>query len=114
MIPLLDQAMKKYNDVLKRDLHVDVSDMEGAGAAGGLGAAFIAFYDAKLQRGIELVMKITNIETYIQEADLVITGEGKIDDQTIYGKTPVGVAKIAKKTWGTGDCDYRGKPSYLK
>src|SRR5690606_40409399 len=64
---------------------------------GGLGAAFIAFYDAKQQRGKELVMKITNIETYIQEADLVITGEGKIDDQTIYGKTPVGVAKIAKK-----------------
>lgn len=97
MIPLLDQAMQKYSDVLKRDLHVDVSDIEGAGAAGGLGAAFIAFFDAKLQRGIELVMKVTNIETYIQEADLIITGEGKIDDQTIYGKTPVGVAKIAKK-----------------
>ncbi|MEI3613553.1 glycerate kinase family protein [Pseudogracilibacillus sp. SO30301A] len=97
MVASLDQSMKKYEQLLKKDLHVDVSSIEGAGAAGGLGAAFIAFFDAKLQRGIELVMKITNIETYIQEADLVITGEGKIDDQTIYGKTPVGVAKIAKK-----------------
>lgn len=97
MVSSLDQSMKKYEQLLKRDLHVDVSSIEGAGAAGGLGAAFIAFLGAKLQRGIDLVTEITNIEMHIKEADLVITGEGKIDDQTIYGKTPVGVAKIAKK-----------------
>ncbi len=97
MVESLDQAMKKYEQLLERDLQVDVSSIEGAGAAGGLGAAFIAFLGAKLQRGIDLITEITNIEMHIKEADLVITGEGKIDDQTIYGKTPVGVAKIAKK-----------------
>ena len=97
MVLALDQSMQTYEDILKRDLHVDVTDVEGAGAAGGLGAAFIAFFGAKLQRGIELITKITNLERHIKDADLVITGEGKMDDQTVYGKTPVGVAKIAKK-----------------
>jgi len=97
MVARLDQAMEKYGQTIKAELGVDVSETEGAGAAGGLGAGFIAFLDAKLKRGIELISEMTNIESYIKDADVVITGEGKIDDQTVYGKTPAGVAKIAKK-----------------
>ncbi len=97
MVSLLDEAMKNYADILKRDIQVDVSQIEGAGAAGGLGTACIVFLHAALQQGIDLVSKVTDLESYIKDADLVITGEGKIDDQTLYGKTPVGVAAIAKK-----------------
>src|SRR5699024_1816433 len=61
-VSILDQAMEKYGDILKRDLQADVTDVEGAGAAGGLGAAFLAFLHAKLYRGIDLIATITNIE----------------------------------------------------
>lgn len=97
MVSLLDEGMKNYEEILKRDIRVDVSQIEGAGAAGGLGTACIAFLNGKMRPGIELVTEVTNLESHIKDADLVITGEGKIDDQTLYGKTPVGVAAIAKK-----------------
>lgn len=97
MIANLDHSMQNYANILKRDLHVDVNHVKGAGAAGGLGAAFIAFLHGTLKSGIDIITTITGIESHIKTADLVITGEGKIDDQTIFGKTPVGVAKIAQK-----------------
>lgn len=93
----LDEHMKRYADILQRDLHIDATHIKGAGAAGGLGAAFIAFFDATLHRGIDVITKITHLEDHIKNADFVLTGEGKIDHQTMYGKTLVGVAQIAKK-----------------
>lgn len=97
MVSLLDEGMKNYEEILKRDMQVDVSQIEGAGAAGGLGTACIAILNGKMRPGIELVTEVTNLESHIKDADLVITGEGKIDNQTLYGKTPVGVAAIANK-----------------
>jgi glycerate kinase len=69
----------------------------GAGAAGGLGGGLFAFLNAKLKRGIDIVIETTNLDQSIKDADLVFTGEGMIDYQTAFGKTPFGVAKIAKK-----------------
>lgn len=72
-------------------------DFEGAGAAGGLGFAFKTYLNAKLGSGIDLVIKEINLEDYIKDADVVVTGEGRLDGQSSMGKTPIGVAKIAKK-----------------
>ena len=84
MIPKLDSALS-------------VKDIPGAGAAGGLGAGILTFFNASLSNGIDIVLKETQFLQSIKDADLVITGEGKIDVQTIYGKTPIGVAKAAKQ-----------------
>ncbi|MCJ8327264.1 MAG: glycerate kinase [Campylobacterales bacterium] len=75
----------------------NTKEIEGSGAAGGLGFALITFLNAQLKSGFDIVAKEVNLEKHIKEASLVITGEGKIDKQTIYGKTPIGVAKLAKK-----------------
>ena len=69
----------------------------GAGAAGGLGFAFLTFLDGKHTGGIELVLNETKLEQYVKNADIVVTGEGRLDSQTVMGKAPIGVAKIAKK-----------------
>jgi glycerate kinase len=97
MIKELDESLAYFAEIIKRDLNKDVKDIPGAGAAGGLGAGLIAFLDAELRPGIEIIIEIVKLEQAIKDADLVITGEGKIDSQTIYGKAPIGVAKIAKK-----------------
>lgn len=93
----LDKSLAHFAKMIKRDLNKDIKDMPGAGAAGGLGASLIAFLDAELRPGIDIVIEVVKLEEAIKGADLVITGEGKIDSQTIYGKAPIGVAKIAKK-----------------
>lgn len=93
----LDQYLTHYAEIIKKDLDKDVDKIEGAGAAGGLGAAFIAFLDADLERGGDLIVDILDLERKIQDADLVITGEGGINHQTIFGKTPIVVSKIAKE-----------------
>jgi glycerate kinase len=97
IIEELDESLAYFADIIKRDLNKDVKDIPGAGAAGGLGASLMAFLDAELRPGIEIIIEIVKLEQAIKGADLVITGEGKIDCQTIYGKAPIGVAKIAKK-----------------
>jgi len=97
MIKKLDESLAYFAEIIKRDLNKDIKNIPGAGAAGGLGAGLIAFLDAELRPGIEIIIEIVKLERAIQDADLVITGEGKIDSQTIYGKAPIGVAKIAKK-----------------
>ena len=97
IIEELDKSLAHFAEIIKRDLNKDVKDMPGAGAAGGLGAGLMAFLDAELKPGIEIMIEIVKLEQAIKDADLVITGEGKIDSQTIYGKAPIGVAKIAKK-----------------
>ncbi len=97
MIATLDQNLTHYAQILKRDLNKDVEKIAGSGAAGGLGAGLLAFLEADLTRGIDIVIDAVNLEKHMEHATLVITGEGKIDKQTIYGKTPIGVAKIAKQ-----------------
>lgn len=97
MVKELDEYLGKYADIIKRDLNIDVKDAPGAGAAGGLGAGLMAFLDAELKSGVDIVIEASGLEKHLEDADLVITGEGKIDGQTIYGKTPIGVAKAAKK-----------------
>ena len=96
-IKLLDDALKHYGDCIKQQFNIDVLNQAGAGAAGGMGAALMAFTNAKLKPGIDLVLEAVRLNHYMDKTDLVITGEGRIDNQTIYGKTPMGVAKIAKQ-----------------
>jgi len=97
MIETLDRSLRRLADVIKRDIGMDVAEISGAGAAGGLGAGLAAFLGAKLKSGIELVLDMVKFEETTIDADLVITGEGRIDGQSIYGKVPYGVAKRAKK-----------------
>jgi glycerate 2-kinase len=92
---LLDSALRRYARVLAADLGVDVADIPGAGAAGGLGAGAIAFLGARLRSGIELVLDLVGFHEAVATADLVVTGEGKLDGQSLRGKAPVGVASAA-------------------
>ncbi|WP_238082848.1 glycerate 2-kinase [Pseudescherichia vulneris] len=93
----LDNNLSHYADVIKKSLRVDVKEVPGAGAAGGMGAALMAFLGAELKSGIEIVTQALNLEEHIHDCTLVVTGEGRIDSQSIHGKVPVGVAKVAKK-----------------
>jgi len=97
MVLQLDENLKQLSKVMKRDLKKDVGRMPGAGAAGGLGAGLVAFANASLESGISIVVKATNLARYVKGADLVFTGEGRVDFQTAFGKTPSGVAKAAKE-----------------
>jgi len=93
----LEACLSRYADVLERDLAVDVRRLEGAGAAGGLGAGLIAFLRARLRSGVEVVLEALDFESRLAGVDLVVTGEGCVDAQTAAGKTPVGVARAAKR-----------------
>ncbi len=95
-IALLDNALHHYARIIQRDLDVDVLTLAGGGAAGGMGAGLYAFCGADLRRGIEIVTDALHLAEHVADADLVITGEGRIDSQTVHGKVPVGVAKVAK------------------
>ncbi len=97
MIQVLDQNLSHFADVAEEFLGKSFRNMEGAGAAGGLGASLVAILHAELKRGIQIVLDAVNFDCAVKDADLVITGEGRIDSQTVYGKTPIGVAKAAKK-----------------
>ncbi|AOR23861.1 glycerate kinase [Clostridium taeniosporum] len=97
MVKELDENLLHYAEVIKKCLGKDIAYTKGAGAAGGLGAALLAFLNGKLKRGIDLVIKHTNLSEKVKGADFLFTGEGSIDSQTIFGKTPIGVAKIAKR-----------------
>ncbi|HYT25480.1 MAG TPA: glycerate kinase [Actinomycetota bacterium] len=92
---LLDSALRRYARVLAADLGMDLAATPGAGAAGGLGAGAIAFLGATLEPGIELVLGLVGFDRAVAKADLVVTGEGKIDAQSLRGKAPVGVAAAA-------------------
>ncbi len=96
MVKMLDRNLKHYADLIKKQLKKDVLNKKGAGAAGGLGAGLLAFTNARMKRGVDLVVEITGLKKHLKEADLVITGEGRVDFQTAFGKTPAGVAKAAR------------------
>ncbi|MQA99735.1 MAG: glycerate kinase [Actinobacteria bacterium] len=95
-VRLLDQALTHFADVVRRDLGVDVRDLPGAGAAGGLGAGVVAFLGAELRPGVVVVMEAVGFADRLDGADLVITGEGKLDDQSLRGKVPAGVVRHAR------------------
>ena len=93
----IDRAMSHFADVTETFLGVDQREIKGAGAAGGLGFALVAYLQATLRSGIDFVLEAVNLEEVLQGADLVVTGEGRLDYQTAMGKAPIGVAKLAKK-----------------
>ncbi|WP_281545350.1 glycerate kinase [Grimontia sp. SpTr1] len=97
MVKTLDANLALYADIMKSELGSDVKNSAGAGAAGGMGAALMGIFHADLRPGIEIVMDAVNLSEQLKDADLVITGEGRIDSQTIHGKTPIGVARCAKQ-----------------
>jgi glycerate 2-kinase len=97
MVQQLDMGLDHYAKIIAKGLGKSVSDLPGAGAAGGLGAGMVAFLNAKLQRGIEIVTETVKLKEQLQGVDLLITGEGQCDRQTVRGKTPFGVAKLAKQ-----------------
>lgn len=97
MIETLDNNLRHYASVIKEQLDKDVLEAPGAGAAGGLGAGLMAFLNGTLKKGIDMVIQYSKLEEKVKNADMVWTGEGSIDFQTQYGKTPLGVAIVAKK-----------------
>ena len=97
MVQALDANLARLARIVGRDLGVAVDTVPGAGAAGGMGAAMLAFFGATLKPGIEIVTAAVDLDDHVRDADLVITGEGRIDFQTVHGKTPIGVARVAKR-----------------
>lgn len=97
MVVELDNDLKYLADLLKTQLHIDVAQMSGAGAAGGAGAGVVAFLGGELKPGIETVLDVVEFDTLLDNADIVFTGEGKIDTQSLRGKVVTGIAKRAKR-----------------
>ncbi|MBC8014740.1 MAG: glycerate kinase [Sporomusaceae bacterium] len=97
MIEKLDAGLRNYAQIAHEVTGKDVIECPGAGAAGGLGAGLLFFTNAKLRPGVDIILEITNFSALVSSAQLVITGEGRTDFQTAYGKAPVGVAKLAKQ-----------------
>ncbi len=97
IVEKMDGWLKSYAEIAKGIFDYADSEYPGAGAAGGLGFAFMSFLNGKLEPGVELILEKTNLESFIKDADVVVTGEGRLDFQTAMGKAPIGVAKLAKK-----------------
>ncbi|MDM5153752.1 glycerate kinase [Bacillus sp. DX1.1] len=97
MVEELDKEIENFAQVALQELNMDIHNIAGAGAAGGLGYAFAGFLHARLQSGIQLVLDLIGMEEKMQGVDFVITGEGKLDGQTSMGKAPLGVAQLAQK-----------------
>lgn len=96
-VAMLDAALTRYAGIVARDLGTDVAQLPGAGAAGGTGGGAIAFLGARLTSGIELVLEVVGFSSALEGTDLVITGEGSLDEQSLSGKAPVGVARAAAR-----------------
>lgn len=97
MVQKLDRNLAHLAAVIKRDLHIDIADQPGAGAGGGMGAGLLAFTRATMKRGVELVVEATKLDEHMKGASLALTGEGRVDFQTAFGKTPSGVATSARR-----------------
>ena len=122
-VRVLDEALRHYRDVLQQTFGLDVQELPGSGAAGGLGAGLVAFCRARLMRGIDVVLDATGFDKHLVEADLVITGEGRLDRQFRYGKALSGVVErthrlnkpvvaVVGGMEGTGE-DYTGSGGFL-
>ena len=96
MITVLDNALQHFSHVVNRDMNKQIKHMPGAGAAGGLGGGMFAFLNASLKKGVDIVLDTVDFDQKLENADLVITGEGQIDFQTVFSKAPIGVAKASK------------------
>lgn len=97
MVEMLDKNLKYFANLVAQEIGTDFQNIAGAGAAGGLGFGLMAFAGAKIRSGVEIVIEETKLAEYIAQADYVFTGEGGIDFQTKFGKTPFGVAQVAKR-----------------
>lgn len=97
MVKLLDEGLAHLAKIIKRDLHIEVKDIKGAGAAGGLGAGSIAFLQSKLTKGIDVILDTIKFDELVSKADIVFTGEGKFDSQSLHGKVVMGVANRSQK-----------------
>lgn len=97
-VQLLDDALSHCSDVILRDLGLSIDEVPGSGAAGGLGAGLMAFLGAELKAGIDAVLQLVRFDQIVADADLVITGEGRLDYQTVYGKVPAGIASWTKRS----------------
>jgi len=97
MVKILDENLKHYAGIVNRDLGINLQKYKGSGAAGGLGAGLVAFVDAQLKSGINILLDAVDFDDLVADADLIITGEGKIDGQSLRGKVPVGIADRAVK-----------------
>lgn len=97
MVKLLDEGLAHLAKIIKRDLYIEVKDIKGAGAAGGLGAGSIAFLQSKLTKGIDVILDTINFDELVSKADIVFTGEGKFDSQSLHGKVVMGVANRSQK-----------------
>lgn len=97
MIETLDMGLKHFSDILEKEFKKNISQIKGSGAAGGVGGGLMAFFNAKILQGIDIILHQLNLEKILKDVDFVITGEGKLDNQSVMGKTPIGIAKIAKK-----------------
>ena len=97
MVKTLDAALTRFSEIAKRDLGVEINDLRGAGAAGGLGGGMVAFLNAELRAGVDIVLGTVSLDEALKEADLVVTGEGALDYQTVYSKAPIGVAERARR-----------------
>ncbi|WP_429946130.1 glycerate kinase [Bibersteinia trehalosi] len=97
MVTLLDNALAHFANIVRQKLDIEIADKAGAGAAGGMGAGLLLLPKVQLKAGVQIIIEATNLAEKIQNADLVITGEGRMDAQSIAGKTPIGVAKLAKQ-----------------
>jgi glycerate kinase len=97
MVEQLDEALLNFATIVKQDTGAEINDMMGAGAAGGLGGGMVAFLGAELAPGVDIVLDTIEFDRHLEGADLVLTGEGALDSQTIYNKAPIGVARRAGK-----------------
>jgi glycerate 2-kinase len=97
MVARLDACLAHYATVVERDFGQDVAQLPGAGAGGGIAAAMVVFLRGRLRPGVEIVTEAVGLDAAVRDADLVVTGEGRIDGQTVGGKTPMGVAKVAAR-----------------
>jgi glycerate kinase len=97
MVAQLDASLLHYAEVIERDLGHDIAQVPGAGAGGGIAAAMMVFLGGRLRPGSEIVTDAVGLARALEDADLVVTGEGRVDGQTVQGKTPVGVARVAQR-----------------
>ena len=97
MVQTLDAALLHFSEVVRRDLSAEIDSLQGAGAAGGLGGGMVAFLNAELRAGVDIVLDTVGLDDALEGADLVLTGEGALDYQTVYSKAPIGVAERARR-----------------
>ncbi len=97
MVQTLDTALLRFSEIARQDIGAEVNDLRGAGAAGGLGGGMVAFLDAELRAGVDIILDTVGLEEALEGADLVLTGEGALDYQTVYSKAPIGVAERARR-----------------